>query len=48
LTPPQYATNLTPPVDWQTLNTFGPNFIDLIQINDPATNTARFYRVLAQ
>jgi len=44
----QYATNLTPPVDWQTLNTFGPNFIDLIQINDPATNTARFYRVLAQ
>jgi hypothetical protein len=44
----QYATNLTPPVAWQTLKTFGPNFYDVIQINDPATNTVRFYRVLAQ
>ena len=44
----QYATNLTPPAAWQTLKTFGPNFWDVIQINDPATNTARFYRVLAQ
>lgn len=45
----QYATNLTPPVVWQTLQTIYYNFDDVIQINDPAwTNTARFYRVLAQ
>jgi len=45
----QYATNLTPPVAWQTLQTIYYNFYDVIQVNDPAwTNTARFYRVLAQ
>jgi hypothetical protein len=45
----QYATNLTPPVTWQTLQTIYDNFYDVIQINDSArTNTARFYRVLAQ
>ena len=45
----QYATNLTPPVTWQTLQTIYYNFYDVIQINDPVwTNTARFYRVLAQ
>ena len=45
----QYATNLTPPVAWQTLRTIENNFNDVIQVNDPAvTDTARFYRVLAQ
>jgi hypothetical protein len=43
------ATSRTPPVTWQTLQTIDGNFDDVIQINDPAlTNTARFYRVLAQ
>ncbi len=45
----QYATNLTQPVTWQTLQTIIYNTAGVIQINDPAlTNTARFYRVLAQ
>jgi len=45
----QYATNLAPPVTWQTLQTIGYSSGDVIQINDSArTNTARFYRVLAQ
>lgn len=45
----QYTTNLTPPVAWQTLQTIYYNYQDVIQVNDPAwTNTARFYRVLAQ
>jgi len=45
----QYATNLTPPVAWQTLQTIYYTSEGTIQINDPAlTNTTRFYRVLAQ
>ena len=44
----QYATNLTPPVAWQTLQEIYLNIYDVIQINDPTTNTTRFYRVLAQ
>jgi hypothetical protein len=45
----QYTTNLTPPVTWQTLQTIYYNTEGVIQINDSAwTNTARFYRVLAQ
>jgi hypothetical protein len=45
----QYATNLAPPVTWQTLQTISYSSGGVIQINDSAdTNTARFYRVLAQ
>jgi hypothetical protein len=45
----QYATNLTPPVAWQTLRTISFSTGGVIQIIDPAwTNLARFYRVLAQ
>jgi hypothetical protein len=45
----QYTTNLTPPVTWQTLETIYLNQASSIQVNDsPATNGARFYRVLAQ
>jgi hypothetical protein len=45
----QYTTNLTPPVPWQTLQTIYYSSGGVIQINDSAwTNTARFYRVLAQ
>ncbi len=45
----QYTTNLTPPVAWQTLQTIYYSSGGVIQINDSAwTNTARFYRVLAQ
>jgi hypothetical protein len=45
----QYTTNLTPPVAWQTLETIYFNQASSIQINDsPATNGARFYRVLVQ
>jgi hypothetical protein len=45
----QYATNLVPPVTWQTLQTIIYSSEGVIQINDSAcTNTARFYRVLAQ
>jgi len=44
----QYATNLAPPVTWQTLQTIYWNLYNVIQVSDPATNTARFYRVLAQ
>ena len=45
----QYTTNLTPPVTWQTLQTIYYSSEGTIQINDSAwTNTARFYRVLAQ
>ncbi len=45
----QYTTNLAPPVTWQTLRTIGYSSGGVIQINDSAdTNTARFYRVLAQ
>ena len=45
----QFATNLTPPVLWQTLQTiyYSPGGTTLIA--DPAwTNAARFYRVKAQ
>jgi hypothetical protein len=45
----QYATNLAPPVTWQTLRTIIYSSGGVIQINDSArTNTARFYRVQAQ
>jgi hypothetical protein len=45
----QYSTNLAPPVAWQTLQTIYYSSGGVIQINDSAcTNTARFYRVLAQ
>jgi hypothetical protein len=45
----QYATNLTPPVTWLTLQNIYDNFGGTVQIHDSApTNAARFYRVLAQ
>jgi hypothetical protein len=45
----QYTTNLMSPVAWQTLQTIYYNNEGVIQINDSAwTDTARFYRVLAQ
>jgi len=45
----QYTTNLTLPSAWQTLRTITFSSGGVIQINDPAwTNTARFYRILAQ
>jgi len=44
----QYTTNLAPPVTWQTLQTIYYNFYNVVQVNDSVTNTARFYRVLAQ
>jgi len=45
----QYTTDLTPPTAWQTLQSVIYNTADIIQVTDPAwTNTARFYRVLAQ
>ena len=45
----QYATNLAPPVTWQTLQTIYFNQQSIIHILDVSwTNAARFYRVLAQ
>ena len=45
----QYATNLVPPVAWQTLQTIDYNYENTLKITDPAvTNATRFYRVLAQ
>lgn len=45
----QYATNLVPPVAWQTLQTIFNSPGGPTQISDPAwTNAARFYRVLVQ
>ncbi len=47
----QYATNLAPPIVWQDWDSalFYYNTSSVIQITDsPATNAARFYRVLAQ
>ncbi len=45
----QYATNLTPPVTWQTLEDINFSLGGVYQIQDsPATNAARFYRVQAQ
>jgi PKD repeat protein len=43
-----YATNLTPPVVWQYLGEIIYNNYDVIQVNDPTTDAAGFYRVLAQ
>jgi hypothetical protein len=45
----QYATNLVPPVAWQTLQRVFFNNQNVVQIVDGAwTNAARFYRVLVQ
>jgi hypothetical protein len=46
----QYATNLTPPVTWLTLQGIYDNEVSgPVQIQDSApTNAARFYRVLAR
>jgi hypothetical protein len=45
----QYATNLVPPVTWQTLQTIYYSSGGVIQITDSAaTNGTRFYHVLAQ
>ena len=45
----QYATNLTPPISWQTLWQSGYNTQSVIQVLDPSsTNAARYYRVLTQ
>jgi len=45
----QFTTNLTPPVAWQTLQTIYYSGSDQSRITDAiGTNTARFYRVLAQ
>lgn len=44
----QYATNLAPPIAWQTLTTILYPTGQVVQINDPATNDARYYRLLAQ
>jgi tryptophan-rich sensory protein len=45
----QYATNLAPPVSWQTLQVIYFNNTNLVYITDSATpNGTRFYRVLAQ
>lgn len=45
----QFSTNLVPPVTWQNLETINYNYQSNVQILDnSATNTTRFYRVLAQ
>lgn len=44
----QYTTNLAAPASWHTLQMIFLNPQGIIQINDPATNGTRFYRVLAQ
>lgn len=45
----QYATNLTPPITWKTLQTIFPNFDGPTYVTDPAwTNAARFYRVMVR
>ena len=45
----QRATNLAPPIAWQSIQTTTPSADGLIQITDSAaTNTAQFYRVEAQ
>jgi hypothetical protein len=43
----QYATNLAPPVTWQTLQSFYFSAGQVYQIADPATNGTRYYRVVA-
>jgi hypothetical protein len=44
----QYATNLSPPVTWTTLQSIYDNFGGTMTVQDSATNAARFYRVQAQ
>jgi hypothetical protein len=45
----QYATNLIPPITWQTLHLIFPNTNGSTYITDPAwTNAARFYRVMVR
>jgi hypothetical protein len=45
----QYATNLTPPVTWLTLQSMDDSTGGVYQIQDaPPTNAVRFYRVGAQ
>jgi hypothetical protein len=46
----QYATNLTPPIAWQTLPQFFFSTNDTVMtVRDPAiTNDARFYRIVGQ
>ena len=46
----QIATNLTPPISWQTLQTIHNSTGGVYQISDfgAVTNAAGFYRVLAQ
>jgi hypothetical protein len=46
----QYATNLTPPVTWVTLQSIYDSFVGgVVRIQDSSpTNAARFYRVVAQ
>jgi len=45
----QYATNLVPPVTWQTLQLHNYNNQNVVQIMDTsATGPARFYRISAQ
>jgi hypothetical protein len=45
----QYATNLVPPVAWQTLETINFNNHSTLKISDTSTtNATRYYRVLAQ
>lgn len=45
----QYATNLSPPIAWKTLQTIYYNNASVLQITDSAqTNGSRFYRVNVQ
>ena len=45
----QYATNLSPPVSWQYLESVYENTQAVVQVLDPSvTNAARFYRVETQ
>jgi hypothetical protein len=44
----QYATNLAPPVTWRNLQSDYDSFGGTFQVQDPATNAARFYRVVVQ
>lgn len=45
----QYATNMTPPISWQTLQSIYFSTNGVINIQDPSvTNQSRFYRILAQ
>jgi hypothetical protein len=45
----QYATNLAPPITWKTLQSIFASTGGVYQVKDPGpTNTARFYRLMAQ